>query len=396
MTLPVAYILLEDVRLPEEAALIATLRLRHPGLCWDRSPVAQSNDIDGPMFIRAGDHLMAILLLPAPMPSDQRLWQQASWVWPGAFDAADRHRAHLIVSTMGSAENNAEAKALTYAESTSLTTAFVGAVLEVLPGCLSVVWNGRVARSPEEWLKQSGRAFDPFPDHPYSLWTEIVHFVSGNTIGAYTTGLSSFIGREIEFEVDGLDQHGVTVRVANAMSYLIANGLDENVESGTVYNDEDENVGRVAIFQRNSRFDIGPVVSFFSLKAPVGRCKTYQIIPASIARHHPLLVMMGRVGLFDPTRAENQIELRPDHYVSEARDIFDDVISGVLSGMLATDAYADADTKARSALARGDTSSARSFLLPWAEKVGRLQETTKLGLFLRDAFMFMPAPPRSP
>ncbi|MEW6151735.1 MAG: hypothetical protein AB1745_27445, partial [Pseudomonadota bacterium] len=89
---------------------------------------------------------------------------------------------------------------------------------------------------------QSPRSFDPFPDHPYSLWTEIVHFISGRTIGAFTIGLSAFIGREIEFEVDGLDQRGVTVRVANALSYLVANGLDKNIESGTVYLD-DENVG---------------------------------------------------------------------------------------------------------------------------------------------------------
>src|SRR5947208_2114505 len=84
-TIPVACILLEDARLPDEASLIETLRVRHPGLRWDRSPVAPSNDTDGPMFIRVGDHLMTILLMPAPMPYDQQLWQRASWVWPGGF-----------------------------------------------------------------------------------------------------------------------------------------------------------------------------------------------------------------------------------------------------------------------------------------------------------------------
>ncbi|WP_246648620.1 hypothetical protein [Bradyrhizobium canariense] len=91
------------------------------------------------MFIRVGDHLMTILLMPAPMPYDQQLWQRASWVWPEAFHAAGRHRAHLVVATMGSAEDNSETKALGFAESVRLTTAFVGAVLEALPGCLGVV-----------------------------------------------------------------------------------------------------------------------------------------------------------------------------------------------------------------------------------------------------------------
>lgn len=397
MTVAVAYILLEDSRLPNEGALIETLRARHPGLRWDRFPGAASNEIDGPMFIRVGDHLMTILLMPAPMPYDQQLWQRASWVWPEAFDAAGRHRAHLVVSTMGSAENNAETKALGFAENARLTTAFVGAVLEALPGCLGVVWGGQVACSPEEWLKQSPRAFDPFPDHPYSLWMEIVHYVTGKTIGAYTTGLSAFIGREIEFEVDGLDQRGVTVRVANTSSYLIANGLDKTFESWTVYKDDDENVGRVLILHRNSRFGIGPVVSFTSRDDRAGRLKTYPIIPTSIARHHPLLIMLSKVGLFDPINDENQIELRPDHYVSEVRlESLDNGLSRELSKMLAIDGYAEADTNARRALASGDIESARSFLLPWAADVGRLQQAVQLALFLCDAFMFMPAPPRSP
>ncbi|MDH2343032.1 hypothetical protein [Bradyrhizobium sp. SSUT77] len=64
--------------------------------------------------------------------------------------------------------------------------------------------------------------------------------------------------------------------------------------------------------------------------------------------------------------------------------------------MLATDAYAEADTNARRALASGDTASARSFLLPWAEEVGKLQDAVKIALTLCDAFLFMPAAPRSP
>jgi hypothetical protein len=81
--------------------------------------------------------------------------------------------------------------------------------------------------------------------------------------------------------------------------------------------------------------------------------------------------MLGKVGLFDPAKSENLIELRPDHYVSEVRlDSLDDGLSDALSRILATDAYAEADTNARRALASGNTESARSLLLPWAEEAG--------------------------
>jgi hypothetical protein len=107
--------------------------------------------------------------------------------------------------------------------------------------------------------------------------------------------------------------------------------------------------------------------------------------------------MLGKVGLFDPAKFENQTELRPDHYVSESRlESFDDGLSQALSQMLATDAFAEADTKARCALASGDIASARSILLPWAEEVGLLQKAIKLSLLMCDSFLFMPAALRSP
>ena len=397
MANPVAFVLIENACLPNEKALIEALRRRHPGLLWESSAGPVNSGPDGYLMIRAGDHLVSVLLMPAPMPFNQQLWQQASSVWTEAFQVVERHRAHLVVSMMGSAVEAAETAKPTVIESSRLLTAMVGSLIEASTGCLAVAWNGQVGRSPEEWLDQSLRSFEPFPDHPYSLWIEIAHFVSGKTIGAYTIGLSEFIGREIEFEVDGLDQYGVTVRVANAASYLIANGLDENSKSGTVYEDDDEKAGHVAILHRNSRFGIGPVVSFFSLQDRIGRLKIYPIIPPSIARNHPLLVMLGKVGLFDPAKFENQMELRPDHYVSESRlQSFDDGISQALSNMLATDAYAVADTSASRALASRDIESARTFLLPWAEKVGLLQKAVKLSLLMCDSFMFMPAAPRSP
>ncbi len=140
--------------------------------------------------------------------------------------------------------------------------------------------------------------------------------------------MSAFTGREIEFEVDGLDVPTTVVRVSQLSSYLIAHGLNAVIKNGSVFEAKDRFDHRVAVLHRNSRFNIGPVISFWSLKDPSGRLKTYQIVPASIARNHPLLIILSKVGLFDTAQAENQIELRPDHYVSEVRlESFDDLVS---------------------------------------------------------------------
>lgn len=297
---------------------------------------------------------------------------------------------------MGTAENNAGTKPLGFIENARLTTAFVGAVLDTLANSLAVVWCGKVCRSRDMWLNQSIRAFEPFPDHPYGLWIEIVHFRSGETIGAHTLGLSQFIGREIEFDVDGLEKRTITVRVAELSSYLIANGLDAGIKNYGVFEADSDIDHRVIVLYRDSRLNIGPVISFSSLEDRAGRIKTYEIIPSAIARNHPLLIMLVKARLFDPARIENQIRLKPDHFVSEVRlEHFDNSISNVLSGMMATDAYAEADTKARRALANGDVASASALLRPWATEVGLLQEALKVGLTLCDVFMFMPAVPRS-
>ncbi|WP_369723941.1 hypothetical protein AB8Z38_07580 [Bradyrhizobium sp. LLZ17] len=273
MTKSVAYVMLEDGHFPNMGVLIEALRVRHPGLRWESTERGSSVDADGPMFIRAGDHLVAILLMPAPLPFDQQLWERTLSVWPDAFHAVDRHRAHLIISTMGSAEKNAGTTELGLVESARLTTAVVGGVLEAQRGCLGVVWCGNVGRSPEMWLEQSGRSFTPFPDHPFGLWMEIVPFRCGETVGAYTVGLSAFTGREIEFEVDGLDERVVIGRVAQLASFVIANGIGTELASGAVFEADSEIEHRVAVLHRNSRFNIGPVITFSSVGDRPGKQK---------------------------------------------------------------------------------------------------------------------------
>jgi hypothetical protein len=122
-----------------------------------------------------------------------------------------------------------------------------------------------------------------------------------------------------------------------------------------------------------------------------GPKKSYPIVPASIARDHPLLIMLSKVGLFDVAAPENQIELLIGSYVSETRlQSYDQGMQGVFSKILQTDAYVEADEKVRRALASGDSETAKSLLAPFGEEVRKFQATARYALGRGDLFMFQP------
>jgi hypothetical protein len=391
MTLPIAFVLLERPSLPKTDALVASLRRRHPGLRWDAGGGAAALQSDSAFFIRAGDHLLVVALIDAPLPDNEEMWRRASWLCPEAQRAVSRHRAHLMVSTLGAADNAADTASLSFIESARLVTAMVGSLLAIRPGGLAVVWNGKIGRSADMWLNDSLRSFDPSPDHPFGLWMDIVKFISGHTIGAYTIGLSDFIGREIEFDVDGVDRATVVERVADLASYLIAHGLGVTFTNGTLIQG-DPRVNLVRMIYRTSRITGGPVIWISLAHDTFGKLRRYSVISEATAARHPLLVMLRKVGLFDPGRPENQIELRTDHHLSEIRlDSYEDGLSGAISKIRASDR--EASDKARDAIENGDIETAKALLLPFAKEVDELQLTARYALSVGDLLMFEPRRP---
>jgi hypothetical protein len=296
-----------------------------------------------------------------------------------AREVAGRHRAHLVVSIVGANEN--------MLESARITTAVVGALIAVTPGCCAVVWRALTGRSAQMWLDGSRRAFAPFPDYPFTLWVEILPFRSGQTIGATTAGLYAFVNREIEFDVPGLDLSTIIDRVAGLVTYLIGHGAV--IKDGDTI--EVSAADRIKVHHGTSRFNGVPVFAVGSEHEAPGKLKHYPIIPPRIARDHPLLIMLGKAGLFDPNSADNQVSLRPDAYESEVRmENYDQGITGVFSEILAGPACAEADKRARQALARGDVETAKSALIPFAKEVRDFQAAARHALTHGNLFMFMP------
>jgi hypothetical protein len=392
MSHPFAFVLLAAPVPLNESTLVETLQQRHPERSWAASGHAARTNADDPVTIRCGDHLIVVMSMPAPIPHDENLWKRASRIWPQAPEVAGRHRAHLIVSTMGAAENRADIPRLTQIESARLTTAVVGALTAATTGCCAVVWDGKVARSAQMWLDTSRSAFAPWPDHPCALWIDIVPYPSGRAIRAVTVGLFAFVYREIEFEVDGMDRATVIQRVAGIAFYLIQHGFRGVIKDGTVL-EGDSAADRVKARARISRFTRSPVLAFGPEHEMSSGLKSYPIIPLSVARDHPLLIMLRKAGLFDASSPENQIQLWPEHYVSEVRlENYDSGMNGVFWKILATDAYADADQKARSALAGGDVDTAKSVLMPFAKEVREFLASARVALSNGDLHMFLPKP----
>lgn len=245
-----SFILLDSPVTPDMSAVAKILRARHPDLMTGPDdPGEQQVQASSPL-IRCGNQLVAVMSMPAPIPDDDGLWARAATIWPEGKAVAARHRGHLIVSMLGKNERPLVAA--------RVTAAVIGALIAAMPECCGVVWAGRVARPSGLWLEMSSRSFAPFPDYPFILWVDILPFQSDRKIGAITVGLSTFVGREIEFKTAKLTLPALIDKVAGLSVYL--------VEHGNVVKDGDT-IGasateRIAVRHRNSEVFTGlPVFS---------------------------------------------------------------------------------------------------------------------------------------
>jgi hypothetical protein len=207
-----AFVLLEHFVTPDMQAVAEAIRSRHPGTLVS---LPEPHGASSPIIVCAGE-IVVVMSMPAPGPRDDVAVSMASATWPEARAAFDRHRAHLILSNMSKRQDSLQMA--------RVATAVVGGLIAAVPGCIGVLWGGRVAHPAERWLEMSQAAFNPYPDFPFMLWIGIRRFRDQSTIGAVTYGLSSFVGREIEFEGNGMDSASIVTKVAGLAVYLIERG----------------------------------------------------------------------------------------------------------------------------------------------------------------------------
>src|SRR5712671_4125030 len=117
----IAFVLLDQPVAFDMQAVAEAIRSRYPDLPVEVT-TAPPKSGQSAALIRCGDDLVAVMNVPAPLPPDQGVWARAAMTWPEAPAVAARHRAHVIVSTMGKVEHP-----LRYARA---VTAGVGGLLD--------------------------------------------------------------------------------------------------------------------------------------------------------------------------------------------------------------------------------------------------------------------------
>src|SRR5215510_993672 len=214
MTTPVTFVLLDRFVEPDMRVVAAALRSRHPDMSVEVLD-APGKSGQRPMLICDG-RMVVVISMPAPIPRDDAVVNRALMTWPAAHATFDNHRAHLVVAPLGDSEST-----LSIART---ITAVIGGLIATVPACVGVLWNGQVAHPAERWLEMSRAAFAPYPNYPFTAWVGIHPFRYDSGIGAVTSGLSWFIGREIEFEGGAVDLSNVVNKVAGLAVYLIERG----------------------------------------------------------------------------------------------------------------------------------------------------------------------------
>jgi hypothetical protein len=210
---PVSFVVFDRAVVPDMRAVIEAIRTRHRDASVQLSTGAGRDARTS--IIHCNGLLVVVITVAAPLPQDDAIVRRSAATWPEAKTLFERQRTHLIVSVMGTSEQPLPAA--------RVLTAVIGGLVATVPGCLGVVWDGKVANSAERWLEMSQRAFASYPDFPLLLWIGIQSFQQGATIGAITTGLALFVGREIEFEALGGMRKNVH-KVLGLAAYLIEHG----------------------------------------------------------------------------------------------------------------------------------------------------------------------------
>jgi hypothetical protein len=214
-----AIVLLDQPTGVDMQAVARTVKARYPALPVEAIAASGQNAqgaAQSPLITVGGENI-AVMNMPAPLPqvSGNGVWARAAMIWPQVPSVRAEHRAHIIVATVGHIAPLREAR---------LVTAVVGGVLDAVRGCSAVMWAERAVRPASRWKDESRAAYADYPNYPILLWIDLAPAKTAAGIIVVTVGLSTFIGREIEFEAGRLDLGSVLAKVAGLACYLIEHG----------------------------------------------------------------------------------------------------------------------------------------------------------------------------
>jgi hypothetical protein len=118
MAQPIAFVLLDRHVVPDMNAVAAAIRARHPDVPVEVAAAGEAGQAAGSPLISCAGQMVVVMSIPAALPRDEGVLDTASRTWPQAKATFARHRAHLIVSTLGASENRLPVvRAMTFLQS---------------------------------------------------------------------------------------------------------------------------------------------------------------------------------------------------------------------------------------------------------------------------------------
>jgi hypothetical protein len=191
----------------------------------------------------AAGRAVAVMEIPRPLPDGTQEIAARCKQWPDAVSACAAHRAHVIISVIGSdGDPISEARA---------TTAVAGAYAATHAGVIGGLWNTKVLNDAATWKELSKRAFSANADLPAFLWVSMHPFRLRDEAGCgvFTQGLDIFIQHELEL-VAPAHQYEVLLSRANGLvKYLLQRG--KSIDDGHTFGISETE--RFAVYHRRSR-----------------------------------------------------------------------------------------------------------------------------------------------
>lgn len=185
---------------------------------------------DSVVSVTRGEDTIGFLAhLPMPIPENEAAENaDSNPLWPDGKVEAAKHRAHVIVTTLGGEEQNAV--------SSVIVVARLALVALRLYDGLGVYWgNGCISNSREAFESFCEDMSEEHVPLPMLMRFQLIR-APGDKVGLYTMGMKQFDLMEIEVDQSPMDAMALFEFVRNIAHYLIMSGpviADGNTVGGS-------------------------------------------------------------------------------------------------------------------------------------------------------------------
>ena len=161
--------------------------------------------------------ILTVSLMPAPIPDNEAIEQaKTNYRWDGAVEAAERHKAHLLVSVINRGDMDNIEGAKHYVKLLANATK--------QEGCLGINILGTVIH-PQMYY-DFAKLYDENDDFPIENIVYIgLYGDENNTVSGYTYGLEQFGKKEIEIIKSSEEAEEVYNFLASISDYIITSDV---------------------------------------------------------------------------------------------------------------------------------------------------------------------------